>query len=76
MGKLIGLTLIVGLGWVGMEIYNEGIDGAFGGLFSSEKEAEAAVHYISTPQRVGDRVKLSLQQDEARTRKLLEEQGL
>ncbi len=76
MGKLIGLALIVGLGWVGLEIYNAGLGDAFGGLFSSEKEAEAAAHYISTPQRVGEQVELSLQQDAARTMELLEEQGL
>jgi hypothetical protein len=34
MGKLFAILLIVGAIWVGMEIYNEGTDKAFGGIFA------------------------------------------
>ncbi len=34
MNKLFVILLIVGAIWVGMEIYNEGTDGAFGGMFA------------------------------------------
>ncbi len=73
MGKLIGIGFIAALAWIGMAIHNEGLDGAFGGILSSEKEAEAASRYISTPQRVEERVKLSMKLDEERTKALLAE---
>jgi hypothetical protein len=34
MGKLIGLMLIVLGVWIGIEIYDKGVDQAFGGLFA------------------------------------------
>ena len=71
MFRLIRVAFVIGLVWVGMEIYAEGIDGAFGGIFSSRKEAEAASAYVSTPKRVGEQVSRSMEQGEERTRKLL-----
>lgn len=73
MGKLLRVALILGLVWVGLEIYTEGMDGAFGGILSSRKEAEAASAYVSTPKRVGAKVSASIEQGEERTRKLLAE---
>ena len=34
MNKLFVILLIAGAVWVGMEIYNEGTEGAFGGIFA------------------------------------------
>jgi hypothetical protein len=73
MGKMLRVALILGMIWFGLEVYTEGVDGAFGGIFSSKKEAEAASHYVSTPKRVGQRVSASMQQSEERTRRLLRE---
>ncbi len=73
MGKLIGIGLIITLGWVGLEIHNEGLEGAFGGILSSEKEAQAAAEYIATPQRVGERARRALELGEERTKRLTEE---
>jgi hypothetical protein len=56
-----------------MEVYTEGVDGAFGGILSSRKEAEAASAYVSTPKRVGKKVSQSIQLGEERTRRLLQE---
>jgi len=70
---MLRIALIVGLMWVGMEVYVEGVDGAFGGILSSRKEQEAASAYVSTPKRVGKRVRQSMEQGEERTRRLLEE---
>jgi len=71
MGKVLRIGLILGLVWVGMEVYVEGVDGAFGGMLSSRKEQEAASAYVSTPKRVGERVSRSMEQSEERTRRLL-----
>ena len=34
MGKLIGLILMVLAVWVGLEVYDKGVDHAFGGVFA------------------------------------------
>ncbi len=34
MSKVFGIALIVGLIWVGLEIYTEGTERAFGGVFA------------------------------------------
>ncbi|MBW2272942.1 MAG: hypothetical protein JRG96_06700 [Deltaproteobacteria bacterium] len=72
MGSVLRIAFIVGLVWVGMEFYVEGVDGAFGGVFSSRKEAEAASAFVSTPKRVEERVNRSIELGEERTRKLLD----
>ena len=33
-GKLLGIVLLVAAVWVGIEIYTNGTDGAFGGIFA------------------------------------------
>jgi hypothetical protein len=42
MSKAIGILLILGLVWVGIEVYTEGTAGAFGGLFAGVGESAAA----------------------------------
>jgi hypothetical protein len=46
MGKLFGIVVIVLAMWVGLEIYTQGVRGAFGGLLagldSSDEQTETA----------------------------------
>jgi hypothetical protein len=76
MAKLIGLLLMVGIVWVGMEVYNEGPDRAFGGAFSflsSGKDLpDRVAERVSTPKRVGARVELLMQEGAARYEKLVD----
>jgi len=72
MQQIVKLLAVIALIWIGTEIYSKGMDQAFGGIFANEKEIEAAQQYVSTPQRVGDRVRSHLQQDEERTKQLLD----
>ncbi|MCP3983126.1 MAG: hypothetical protein GY723_01980 [bacterium] len=57
MSKAFGILFIVGLLWVGLEIYNEGTQNAFGGVFASlsgepaSSDDESA--QLSTPKRAG-----------------------
>jgi hypothetical protein len=61
MGQAIKI-LLIGLGiWAGLEMYLEGPQNAFGGLFGPSKSAvEAHAEARSTPQRAGDSVRNSL----------------
>jgi hypothetical protein len=48
MGKAFGIAvMVVGL-WVGIEIYTEGMSGAFGGFFRNFGTAEASVDPAQT----------------------------
>jgi hypothetical protein len=57
MGKLIGIILIVVGIWVGMTVYTEGTDQAFGGVFAffgASSSEEPAADARSTPRRAAD----------------------
>jgi len=41
MAKIFGILLIVAGIWVGLEVMNHGMDGAFGGLFASGASEQA-----------------------------------
>jgi hypothetical protein len=57
MAKLIGILLIVVGVWVGVEVYSQGLDGAFGGRLASRSAGGAEpIARRSTPQRAGDAV--------------------
>ncbi len=69
MGKLFGLILIVLGVWVGIEVYDKGMDGAFGGVFAwasaplqpNESAGSAReVHSGSIAQRVGAKVQADI----------------
>ena len=69
MGKLFGLILIVLGVWIGIEVYDKGMDGAFGGAFAwvsaplpSNESAGAAreVKSGSLAQRVGAKVRADI----------------
>jgi hypothetical protein len=53
MGKIIGILFLCLGVWAGMEVYLEGTQNAFGGIFAS---GEAPRDERSTPQRAGDAV--------------------
>lgn len=78
MGKIFGILVIVAGIWVGLEVFTEGIDGAFGGLFREPAGAEepAPVERLdrrTVPQRVGDRVNSIFRADEERKHQMLGE---
>jgi hypothetical protein len=56
MGKLFAIVLIAIAVWVGLTIYTEGTDQAFGGLFagSSGSSTLDAPETRSAPRRAGD----------------------
>jgi hypothetical protein len=73
MGKVIALLLMVGVVWVGMEVYNEGPDRAFGGalafMSAGDDLPERASKHVSTPKRVGARVDAHIQEGAKRYEK-------
>ena len=62
MGKAFGIALmVVGL-WVGIEVYTEGMSGAFGGFFQSFGAAEAPADPAQTDRPL-DALRLGVGQD-------------
>jgi len=65
MGKLLGLILLVLAVWAGVEIFDKGVDGAFGGLFSGFRTptagAAAESHGGSMAQRIGAKVRADIE---------------
>jgi hypothetical protein len=41
MGKWVGIAFIVLMIWIGMTVFTEGTDRAFGGLFAGQSSADA-----------------------------------
>jgi len=65
-GKLFGLILIVLLVWVAIEVFDKGVDHAFGGLFTgfrapSASEAAAPQQSGSMAQRIGAKVRADIE---------------
>ena len=76
MAKIFGLLLIVLGAWVGLELYTEGPNHAFGGAFSSILSSESSgseEEYLSTPQRAGSAVDRAHRENEARVDRMLED---
>lgn len=72
MGRVFGLLLLVGALWVGLEIFNEGMDGAFGGVFARGADAGAA-ESTSAARRAGDAVERAHERSHDRLERALEE---
>lgn len=73
MGKTFGIVVVaIGI-WVSVEIYSEGMDGAFGGLFASSSTgaADAPRSAASVPKRAGAEVERAHREHEARYDALL-----
>jgi hypothetical protein len=73
MGRIFGI-LFIGLGiWVGLEIYLEGTQNAFGGILASHRVEGEARDTRTTPQRAGDAVKSSQALEAERRERLMPE---
>jgi hypothetical protein len=59
MQKLIGIMLLVAVVWIGVTIYSEGIDQAFGGAFSrfSSTPAQQQAGTLKRIQRSGSKAR-------------------
>lgn len=76
MGKAFGLLFIVGLLWVGLEIYNEGTEEAFGGAFASidsESTESDGEPRLTVPGRAGRAVERARQTADERLERQLGE---
>jgi hypothetical protein len=73
MGKFIGLLLTVVCIWAALEVYNEGVNGAFGGALARFGDGEQATagDSLSTPKRAGAAVGRAHEAADARREKLL-----
>jgi len=71
MGKLIGLLLTVAAIWVGLEVYQHGVGGAFGGVLAGESAVAGPAP--TTPQRAGAAVGRAHGEADSRREKLLTE---
>jgi hypothetical protein len=73
VGRILGIGFIVVGIWVGLEVYTEGVAGAFGGLFERLAPASAfeAPAERSTPDRAVDAFQRAYDQSEGRVDRAL-----
>ena len=71
MGKLFGIILLVLGIWLGVEVFTEGVDGAFGGIFASGS-ADEAPPTRSTSERAADSVRRAYSESVDRVDRQLE----
>jgi len=67
MGKVFGILLIVVAMWIGLTIFNEGTDAAFGGLFASREKEVANASGRPLPRRVEEIVRKAYREHDERT---------
>jgi hypothetical protein len=76
MGKILGLAMLVTALWVGMEVYQQGVDGAFGGAFATLGDSggeDAPRDGRSIPRRAGDKAQAAHDAAAARRARMLGE---
>jgi hypothetical protein len=73
MGKVFGILLIVVAIWVGLTIFNEGTDAAFGGLFAGSGNKVADGSGRPLPRRVEESVRKSYREHEEQIESRAEE---
>ncbi len=75
MGRLFSIFFIVVAIWTAVEVYSEGVGGAFGGLFSRLPGASSfeAPANRSTPDRAADAFQRAYNKSEERVDRLLRE---
>jgi hypothetical protein len=75
MGKFVGLLLTVFCIWAALEVYNEGVHGAFGGKLArfADGDEVVAADTRTTPQRAGAAVGRAHVAADERRNKLLED---
>ena len=77
MVKLFKIVLILLCVWTAVEVYSEGVNGAFGGLFAGlDGSVLEAPANRSTPDRAADAFQRAYNKSETRVDALLEEKGL
>jgi hypothetical protein len=69
MQRVFGILFIVVAIWAGVEIYTKGMEGAFGGLFGSGRDAPA---HRATHERAADAYQRAYDKSEQRVDDLLE----
>ena len=72
MGRLFAIILIVLGVWVGLEVYTNGVDGAFGGMFADAYEPPAT---RSAPDRAADAFQRAYNKSEERVDRQLQQPG-
>jgi hypothetical protein len=73
MGRILGILVIVIGVWVGVEVYNEGVDGAFGGALAFLSDDGDGSGDLTTRMRVHDAVSSAHAEADARRERLLQE---
>ena len=76
MGKIFGILLLVVGIWVGLEIYTEGTQNAFGGAFAflgESSDGDEMRDRRTAPQRAGDAVRSAQREAEQRRNRLLDD---
>jgi hypothetical protein len=74
MPKIVGILLAVMAIWLGLEVYQNGIQGAFGGALArldGSGDQQVVRDPRSLPQRAGDAVERAHAEAEARLNRLL-----
>ncbi len=75
MGKIFGILMLVVSLWIGMEIYQNGMEGALGGrmAFLGDSDGPENVERRTVPQRAGDAARRAQQVAEERRSRLLDD---
>jgi hypothetical protein len=75
MSKVFGILLIVGMIWIGLELFLEGPSHAFGGAFAEylAPDADPNEEALTTPQRAGAAVARAHQVEDERRERMLKE---
>ena len=75
MGRIAVIGLMVLGIWVGLTVYNEGVDRAFGGIFAgfADSPAREAPDHRSTPNRAGDAFQRAFDKSESRVDAMLQD---
>ena len=76
MARTVKLALLVLFAWLSFEIYTNGFDGAFGGLFAQQKTSFDRSEFASTSKRAAGAFQRAYDKSETRVDKMLEEKGL
>jgi len=76
VAKIFGMLLVVVGIWLGLEVYQNGIQGAFGGALAGlggSADEQAVANPRSVPQRAGEAVERAHAEAEARLERMLDE---
>ena len=78
MARILKLALLVLFVWASVEIYTNGLNGAFGGLFAQQKKTSVVdrMKLSSTLERAAGALQRAHDKSESRVEKMLEEKGI